>query len=197
MLFILLFSRVTCEYYQIDYTDCQKVVGYWSAWGEWGECHCKVSLQKIFFFLLKSEILRSDPLRRAFRQGTSTNLLLWQRWSRTGMWFLVRSTTQLYRRRKMHGELWRKVGQYGTMWRIWLQKCKFDLFSEKKNKFRISKSDYRANGQDAKIRVRNILIKKCTRIHVTRVMRILGSETLVMNRYAYGYSRGWPNIRHM
>ena len=62
MLFILLLSRVMCEYYQIDYIDCQKVVGYWSEWGEWGECHCKVSLQNEFYVLLKSENVRSDPL---------------------------------------------------------------------------------------------------------------------------------------
>ena len=66
-----------CEYYQIDYIDCQKVVGYWSEWGEWGECHCKVSLQNEFYVLLKSENVRSDPLWRAFCDGTSANLLLW------------------------------------------------------------------------------------------------------------------------
>ena len=165
MLFILLFSRVTCKYYQIDYTDCQKVVGYWSVWGEWGECHCKVSLQKesVFYWNQKTfEVTRygerfvKERQRTCYcgKDGVERGCDSW-----CGQ---PHNYIDEERCSESYEEKWDNMGPcdefgYRTVSSIYFRKTKL----------RISESDYRANIQDVKIRVQDILIKKCTRTHVT------------------------------
>ena len=53
--FSVLLSTVSSEIYQMKYSQCDKVIGYWSNWGEWSSgCFCKV--RKILLSKYKTEI---------------------------------------------------------------------------------------------------------------------------------------------
>ena len=44
-LHFLIVVLVNAGFYQINYEECEQVIGYWSKWGDWSDCKCKTNYE--------------------------------------------------------------------------------------------------------------------------------------------------------